>query len=132
MIAHFWLTAAAVAQSAAPAGAENRTVLVYVVEFGIIGIAYYLLIHRKHVQQRRQQEDALRNLKKGDEVVTAGGIVGEVIFIKGTVKDGAPAPAMDDRITIKSAESRIVVERGRIARVGAKSADSTASASSTT
>lgn len=131
MIAHFWLIAAAVAQSS-PAAPENRSMIVFAVEIGVIGIAYYLLIHRKHVQQRRQQEDALRNLKKGDEVVTAGGIVGEVIFIKGTVKDGAPAPAMDDRITIKSAESRIVVERGRIARVGAKSADSTASASSTT
>jgi hypothetical protein len=28
------------------------------------------------------------------------------------------APALDDRITIKSGDSRLIVERGRIVRVG--------------
>ena len=39
-----------------------------------------------------------------------------VIFIKETVIDGKPQPN-EDRITIKSGESRIIIERGRIARV---------------
>lgn len=132
MIAHFWLIAAAFAQSAAPAATDNRGILMIGVEIGALVIAFYFLILRPQSKQRKQQEETLRNLKKGDEVVTAGGIVGEVIFIKGTVKDGTAAPSMDDRITIKSAESRIIVERGRIARVGPKPADSATSGSGTT
>jgi preprotein translocase subunit YajC len=53
-------------------------------------------------------------LKRGDEIVTAGGLVGEVVHIKETT---AGKPGMDDRITIKTGESRVVVERGRIVRV---------------
>ena len=37
--------------------------------------------------------------------------------LKETLKDGKPAPSMADRVTIKSGESKVVVERGRITRV---------------
>ena len=73
-----------------------------------------------------------KTLKKGDDVVTAGGIIAEVIHIKESMKDGAPAVSMEDRVTIKSGDTRLVVERGRIARVVPKPADASASASATT
>ena len=82
----------------------------------IFGIFYFLLL-RPQQQQRKQHEAALKALKRGDEVVTAGGVVGEVLHVKETSKDGQPVKAMDDRVTIKSGESRLVVERGRIARI---------------
>ena len=82
----------------------------------IFAIMYFLLI-RPQQKQKRVHEGLVRALKRGDEVVTAGGIVGEVLHIVQQSKDGLPAPAMDDRITIKSGESRLVVERGRISRV---------------
>ena len=82
----------------------------------IFAIMYFLLI-RPQQKQKRLHEGLVRALKRGDEVVTAGGIVGEVLHIVQQSKDGTPVPAMDDRITIKSGESRLVVERGRIARV---------------
>jgi preprotein translocase subunit YajC len=131
MIAHSWFITAVFAQAAAPA-ADNRGMLMVGVEIGALLVAFYFLMIRPQSKQRKQQEETLRNLKKGDEVVTAGGIVGEVIFIKATVKDGVAAPSMDDRITIKSADTRLIVERGRISRVGAKTADAAPSASSTT
>jgi preprotein translocase subunit YajC len=59
----------------------------------------------------------LRNLQKGDEIVTTGGIIGQVVHIRETMKDGAAVKSMDDQVTIKSAESRLIVERGRIAKV---------------
>jgi preprotein translocase subunit YajC len=49
--------------------------------------------------------------------VTTGGIIAEVMHIKETLKDGQPQKTMDDHVTIKSGESRFIVERGRIARV---------------
>ena len=82
----------------------------------IFGIFYFLLL-RPQQQQRKQHEAALKALKRGDEVVTAGGVVGEVLHVKETMKDGQQLKAMDDRVTIKSGESRLVVERGRIARI---------------
>jgi preprotein translocase subunit YajC len=65
-------------------------------------------------------------LKRGDEVVTAGGIVGEVIHIREMSADGGGTRA-EDRITIKSGESRLVVERGRIARINGSASGSAAS-----
>ena len=47
----------------------------------IFGIFYFLLI-RPQQAQKRKHEDALRNIKRGDQIVTAGGIVGEVVHAK--------------------------------------------------
>jgi preprotein translocase subunit YajC len=65
-------------------------------------------------------------IKRGDRVVTAGGIVAEVIHIKEGNKDGTPAPQMDDEITIKSGETRLIVERGRIAKIVSNTGTTTA------
>jgi preprotein translocase subunit YajC len=84
----------------------------------ILGIIYFLMI-RPQQKQRKQHESTIMNLKKGDEIVTVGGIVGRVVHIKEGVKDGAPTATLTDQVTIQSAESRLVVERGRIAKIGA-------------
>ena len=83
----------------------------------ILAIFYFFLI-RPQSQQKKKHEEALRAIKRGDQIVTFGGIVGEVVHIKEAVSgEGAAARPMDDQITIKSAESRLVVERGKIARI---------------
>jgi preprotein translocase subunit YajC len=83
----------------------------------ILGIFYFFLI-RPQQQQKRKHEELLRSIKRGDRVVTFGGIVGEVVHIKETiVAEGATARPMEDEVTIRSAESRLVVERGKIARI---------------
>jgi preprotein translocase subunit YajC len=100
-----------------------------IITFGPAILFFWFLIWRPQQKQRQRHEAALRALKRGDEIVTTGGIVGEVIHIKETSKDGG-ANRMDDRVTIKSGESRLIVERGRIARIttpgGESSADTTA------
>ena len=86
------------------------TIFMYVA----IAAIFYFVLWRPQAAQRKQHDAAIRAIKKGDEVVTAGGIVGQVVHIDST--GGANAGA-EDRITIVSAGSRLVVERGRIARV---------------
>lgn len=83
----------------------------------IFAIFYFLLI-RPQQAQKKKHEEALRNIKRGDQIVTFGGIVGEVIHVRETIvgEGGKPRP-LEDHITIKSAESRLIVERGRIARI---------------
>ncbi len=70
----------------------------------IFAIIYFFMIRPK-VKRERQHREQVTQLKKGDEVVTAGGIVGEIIHLK------------DDRVTIKSAESRFIVMRDRISDI---------------
>lgn len=87
---------------------------------GIFAIFYFLLI-RPQQQQRKKHEMAILELKKGDRIVTAGGLVGEVQHIK----TGATATP-EDEITVKSGESRLIVERGRIAKISSTAGTSSA------
>ena len=83
----------------------------------IFGIFYFLLI-RPQQAQKKKHEEALRSIKRGDRIVTFGGIIGEVVHIREvSTGEGATARPMEDEITMKSAESRFVVERGKIARI---------------
>lgn len=70
----------------------------------IIAIFYFLIIRPK-VKQEREHRQRLQEIKKGDEVVTAGGVIGEIVHIK------------DSRVTLKSGDSRLVIHRDRIAEV---------------
>ncbi len=69
-----------------------------------IAIIYFLMIRPK-IQQEKKHKARIAAIKRGDQIVTAGGIVAEVIHIK------------DDRLTVKSGESRIVVQRDRVADI---------------
>lgn len=108
------LTSLLVAQAAQPRA--TNPMLPLLIQMGAIFAIFYFLMIRPQQKQRRQHEERLRNLRKGDSVVTAGGLVGEVVHIKEQTGDDAKK-TMDDHITIKTGESRVVVERGRIARV---------------
>ena len=70
----------------------------------VVAIFYFLLILPQRREQKRHRE-MLAALRPGDEVVTFGGVVGEIIQLK------------EELVTIKSGDSRLVVERGRIARL---------------
>ncbi|MBT8335922.1 MAG: preprotein translocase subunit YajC [Gemmatimonadetes bacterium] len=68
-----------------------------------VAIFYFLLIRPQRQEAKRHQE-MLASLKKGDEIVTSGGIIGTVVH------------AADDRLTVKSGDNtRFVVQRARVA-----------------
>jgi preprotein translocase subunit YajC len=74
-----------------------------------IAIFYFLLIR----PQRRQQQEhkrLLASLQRGDQIVTSGGILGEVVHIK------------DDQVTVRSGEAKLVVTRSGIANILNRSA----------
>ena len=71
----------------------------------IFAIFYFLLI-RPQSKERQRHDQMLKEIKKGDEVVTNGGIIGTVVH------------AEPDRLTVRTGENtRITVERGRVAQV---------------
>ena len=99
-------------------GGAGGSLTPFILQIVAIFAIFYFLIIRPQQTQKRKHEDALRNLKRGDRVVTFGGIVGEVVHIKElSTGEGAAARPMEDQVTIKSAESRLIVERGKIARI---------------
>ena len=110
---HSGLLPALLALQFGGAGGSLTPFLVQLV--AIFGIFYFLLI-RPQQAQKKKHEEALRNIKRGDQIVTAGGVVGEVVHVK-EAGGGEKAKGMEDHVTIKSAESRLIVERGRIARI---------------
>ena len=103
-------------QAAPPARQGGATF--FVVQLVLIMAIIYFLMIRPQQKQRKQHESTIMSLKKGDEIVTVGGIVGRVVHIKEGMKDGSPVATLSDHVTIQSGESRLIVERGRIARIG--------------
>lgn len=91
----------------------------FLFQIGAIFAIFYFLMIRPQQKQRKAHEAAILAMKKGDQVVTAGGIVGEVLHI---AAPGEKGPALTDHITIKSGESRLVILRSRIASVGGSEA----------
>ena len=84
--------------------------------YGAIFAIFYFILIRPQATQRKKHDEMVRNLKKGDEIVTTGGLVGEVLFIKEKGGDDKTS-GMEDRVTIKSGDTRVIVERGRIAKI---------------
>lgn len=73
------------------------------ITMGLIFVIFYWLLIRPQQKERQRHQALVAGLKKGDEVVTVGGVIGTVVHIEA------------DRITIRSGENtRLVVERGKV------------------
>ena len=49
----------------------------------LIGFVFYLFILRPQFKQRKQHENALSELKKGDKIITRGGLYGKIVNFHG-------------------------------------------------
>lgn len=65
------------ASAAADSGGSIGLIIPYLL---LLPLAYFLLI-RPQQQRMKKLQDAVNAVKKGDEVTTAGGIVGKVIKV---------------------------------------------------
>src|SRR6266566_9204716 len=89
-------------------------------QMAAIGLVFYFLILRPSGQARKKHAQLLSNLKKGDEVMTSGGLIGRVRDIKEVESDGVK----ETRVTVETGTATVVVERSRIVRIGGASAQS--------
>ncbi|MFW6084528.1 MAG: preprotein translocase subunit YajC [Gemmatimonadota bacterium] len=97
------MTMFALQAEGAPVGQSPMvTILLFA---GLFAIFYFLLIRPQKKQQEAHQE-MVEALKRGDEVVTVGGIVGKIIHLT------------DDRVTVKTADdTRIEVARSKVGQL---------------
>jgi preprotein translocase subunit YajC len=77
-----------------------------------VGLIFYFLVMRPQQQRAKQHRMALDNLRRGDTVVTAGGLVGRV----------TKAPAKEDaEVTVEIADNvQVKVVKGTLSEVRAK------------
>ena len=90
----------------APAGGEGGGMSFLLVQILLIVGVFYFLILRPQSQARKKHAEMLAALKKGDEIITSGGLMGKVREIK------------DERVTVDSGGTAVVVHRARIVQVG--------------
>jgi preprotein translocase subunit YajC len=102
------------AQTAAPAQGGG-SLMPFLFQLAAIMAIFYFLMIRPQQKQRKALEAAIMALKKGDGVVTTGGVVGDVVHIKELV--GESSKGMEDLVTVRTGDVKIVVQRRAVAQV---------------
>ena len=78
--------------------------------FGLIFLIFYFFIIRPQSRQRKQREEMLTKIQKGDDVVTVGGVHGKVTGFK---NDGAILILkVDDNVKLNVEKSAISTMKG--------------------
>jgi preprotein translocase subunit YajC len=106
----FGLIPAAYAQTATQPAASPLDMLQSFAPFVIVIAIFYFLLIRPQQQRAKQLKTQLSQLRRGDSVVTAGGIIGTVARV-----------VSDDEVTLDIAEGvRVRVVRSTITGINAK------------
>jgi preprotein translocase subunit YajC len=86
--------------------AGGNSSIIFMAQMGLIFAILYFLLLRPQAKERKRHDDMLAQLKKGDEIVTNGGIIGKVVHVE------------EKRLTMKTGDNtRLTVDRARIAAV---------------
>jgi len=107
----------AYAMSASPGGGNGGGILqILPLMIGMFAIMYFLII-RPQQKQKRERENLLRAIKKGDRVVTSGGLYGTVVGLS------------EHTVTLKVADQvKLDFERSAIGRIVPVAGDKESSA----
>ncbi|WP_242345676.1 preprotein translocase subunit YajC [Anaeromyxobacter terrae] len=65
----------------APEGQAQNPIMGFL-PFILIAVVFYFVFFRPQAKQAKQHKQFLSELKKGDEVLTQGGIIGTIIFVE--------------------------------------------------
>jgi preprotein translocase subunit YajC len=107
-------TAFAMAGGGGQGGADMNTVMSILPMILIFGVFYFLLI-RPQQQKAKEHKNMLDNLKKGDSVLTQGGLFGKIVAIS------------DQVMTLEIADKvRVRVSRAHIAGIAPSNIDQNA------
>jgi preprotein translocase subunit YajC len=108
----------AYAMSPSPGGGGNGGGMLQILPLmiGMFAIMYFLII-RPQQKQKRERENLLRAIKKGDRVVTSGGLYGTVVGLS------------EHTVTLKVADQvKLDFERSAIGRIVPVAGDKESSA----
>jgi preprotein translocase subunit YajC len=76
-----------------------------------MGVIFWLLILRPQMRRQKDQQNKIEALKKGDQVLTGGGLVGKVVRVDDNYADVEIAPGIKDK-ALKSTIADIIPPAG--------------------
>jgi len=79
--------------------------IVLLVQMVVIGLIFYWILIRPQRQEQARLQNMINALKKGDEVILSGGLVGTVV------------QSNEGRLILRSGESKVEVDRSRVVAV---------------
>ena len=91
-------------QLAAAASAGAPPAWLQYLPFAAMGLIFWFLILRPQMKQQKEHKAKLGGLKKGDEVLTGGGLLGKILKIDENYAEVEIAPG----IKVKALKSTIV------------------------
>lgn len=100
-------------------GGEGSSTLVQIAPLALIFVVFYFFLIRPQQQKAKEQKNMLSGIRRGDRIVTGGGLIGTVSKVQG-----------DDEVLVDLAEGvRVRVVRSTIASVLTRSEPAPAKAS---
>jgi preprotein translocase subunit YajC len=88
---------------------------VTLVPFVFIGIIFYVLLLRPQQKKNKELTEMLKSVRKGDRILTTGGILATVITVK------------EKTLTVRSEDSKFEVTKSAVAEITERSGESTPS-----
>ena len=102
------LISPAYAQGASPAGGGIESMILIVLMFGVL---YFLMI-RPQMKRAKEHKTMLEALQKGDEVITAGGVVGRITRLSEGYANVEIAPNVE--VHVQRSAVQLVLPKGTI------------------
>ena len=72
---------------------------------GLMLVIFYFILIRPQQKRAKEQRQMLEKIKSGDKVITAAGIIGEVITVK------------DKTVSLRSGDSKMEVTKDSVAAI---------------
>jgi preprotein translocase subunit YajC len=88
-------------------GADGASPVSMLVPMVAIFLIFWLLLIRPQQKKQRELEQMLKNIEKGDDVVTAGGLHGRVVGVTDDTLTLEIAAVKGERVRVKVSRARI-------------------------
>lgn len=88
-----------------PAPAQQQNPIMAFLPMILLVVVFYFILIRPQQKRAKEQRKMLETLKAGDKVVTASGIIGEVITVK------------DRSVTLRSSDAKFEVTKDSVTAI---------------
>ena len=88
-------------------GAEPGSPVAMLIPMLAIFLIFWLLLIRPQQKKQREQEQMLKSIERGDDVVTAGGLHGRVVGVTDDTLTLEIAAVKGEKVRVKVARARI-------------------------
>lgn len=110
-IAHRLLFAQATAPGSGPSGQAQPSMLMTFAPMILLFVMMYFMLIRPQQQKAKTQREMLKTLKRGDRVLTSGGILATIVSVS------------EQSITIRSADTKLEVQKSAVTEVLERSSE---------